>query len=57
MTETQEQPRERVRFRDGEVVKVKNERINEIRPLVAGIWYALHGFRPGEAFIKTRAHT
>lgn len=43
----------RVRFSDGEIVKAKPEQINEIRPLVAAVRFALYRQWPGEAFIRT----
>ena len=50
-------PRQQVKFSDGEIVEVDSSRLNEIRPLVAGIRFALYGVWPGQAFIRSRYRT
>lgn len=56
-TNTPVPKRQQVRFSDGEIVEVDSSRLNEIKPLVAGIRFALYGVWPGQAFIRTRHRT
>ena len=53
-TNTPVPPRQHVRFRDGEIIEVDSSRLNEIKPLVAGIRFALYRVWPGQAFIRSR---